>query len=127
MPESTTIAQPIDLGQRLRDKVRELFANLIPDDQLEKMIDTEWKRFAVGKYNEPSDLDRMVKLEVEKKAKAAVDSAMSTHCWNPDFNDEFMEKMIIAAVPEVMRTLSEIIVREAAQAVRNALQYRSSY
>lgn len=132
MAEETALDRPADLGQMLRDRVRNLFAELIPDEKLDAMITAEWDRFTkptrrAGRYQNdyetvPSELQQMVTKVVQDRVKAQMDRVVQDHVWNGEITDEFMHGLITAAIPGVARAFTEMLARNACKAAQEIMQ-----
>lgn len=116
-----------NIADLVRDKVRQTILDSIPDEQIDKLIMSEWEKF----FNPPtgyssdkrSQFERLVHAEIEAKIKERtkewiaekVDKAFDT--WN---KDESYHKMIKEMVPSVTEGYMMNLAGNVAQQISNA-------
>ena len=70
---STEITKPLNMEELVRDKVRQLFMDMIPETAIDSLIKKEWDLFTKDtvSYNktQPSALTKMVQEQIDKYAR----------------------------------------------------------
>jgi len=139
MSDDTALQKPKNLEEIMREKVRLIFADMIPDETLDAMITDEWQRFAkgdkdrYGNREKLSDLDKIIreavggwaKKELAPRINARINQAMQEHwqvqngqkTWD-DVVDEALKKL----VKDIGQTMVEFILSNFSAQVMQGVQ-----
>jgi hypothetical protein len=136
--EGTELTKPKNLEEAMRDKIRIAFAELIPDESLDDLIQKEWVRFAEGEKDrygnkKEADLTKMIRDAVTEWAKKElaprIDARISvffqehwqveagTKTWD-EVTDEALKKL----VKDSGKTLAEYIMANFTSQVMQGVQ-----
>lgn len=140
--ESLTI--PKDAAQIMRDKVRTMFVELIPEGKLDEMIQAEWSHFfethAEAKRSQswgyssqakPDEANwspfelmtrRLIREQMEEHVKEQVKAAVESISWNNEDGQEILAKIVKEAAPHIWEAAVGRMISEAANVIQNNLQ-----
>lgn len=117
----------------IRDRIRASFISLIPDDQWDKMIQTEIDAFMKpqtergysGERVVPSGFSTVIKEELTKTLKTKLEEHFSSPQWQSHWEgckpvaSEMMRTMIIEHTPEIMAYMFQSAFQASFQDIKN--------
>jgi hypothetical protein len=104
------IKVPVDLTERVKEKLQLAFVELIPPEEWRDFVICEWKRFTTdteprysGQPREPSPLKQLVRQYIEKKARQILEPLI----------DQYLEQQQFTIAHDDVQYLGNGLVRSA--------------
>lgn len=133
---SSELAQPLSMGEIVRNKVRETLFNSIPDEEIDKLIKKEYESFfedvLVRNYSgqvtgtSPSLFKTLVHAELKLQLKPII-SEMLKKTLSEDYNPEtgtggykVSQEIVKKMAPELFDALLQGFASRALQAVKDS-------
>jgi len=132
---NSDLAKPETFQDIVRDRVRKIIMDAVPDGQIDSLVKKEYDAFfedrvSTGYHKEviPSDFKKMVQAEikamVESKIKEHV-CARITNKWDSDLHgNKLLEEVTKAYAPLAMQSVMENIVSVSLNKFRDQLMSR---
>ena len=144
--EGKSLTIPKDAAQIMRDKVRTMFVELIPEGKLDEMIQAEWSHFfethaearrspswGYGSRPKPDEAQwspfelmtrRIIREQMEEHVKAQVKEAVDKIAWGQHDEDgaAILSKIVKECSADIWETAMAKMVTEAASIIQNNLQ-----
>jgi len=124
-----------NLAETIRDRVRGFIFDAIPDDQIDKMIEKEYKTFFETRYEKdyngrdkkdkplPSYFEKMVQEEMMKQMDEAVKSVIQKKVseleqeWEEDF-PRLLGPLVEKLAPSALQSVIGVIVSRTLESLR---------
>lgn len=132
---SSELAKPESFQDIVRDRVRKIIMDAVPDGQIDSLVKKEYEAFfedrvSSGYHKEviPSDFKKMVQVEikamVESKIKEYIGTKM-TNLWDSNTHgNKLLEEVTRAYAPVAMQAVMADIVSISLNNFRNQLASR---
>lgn len=121
---TTEISKPVDLSELLKDKVKQEFINIIPDEVFKSMVDKIWQDY-MGKRIErwgsrieekPSKFYEQLVRTVEKHVGEKIENDIRSRLLSVDWSskvDEFVIRVIKASSDDLISSFLSKILTES--------------
>ena len=121
----STDIQPFNVTDHIRDKVREVLVSSIPDQEMDKMINSEFEAFFAKSRHGSSPFGSMVhkilQEEMEQKVKAWITSNLQT-VWEHGEN-KFIGEVVTRITPLVQQAMVESLVQNVLRTLTTTNQF----
>lgn len=128
----TELAKPDNFQDLIRDKIRTVIMNTIPDDQIDALINREYKYFfedrIEGNYNKTvvqSPFKVIVNDEIRKFVTAKIQEFIKTkmtNVWDSEVNgNRLLEEVVKSHAPLAMESIMRNIVTNSFNQFRDNL------
>lgn len=126
------LAKPESFQDIIRDKVRKLIIETVPDEQINMLIKkefdsffTDYKKTPYDRDTSPSPFKQLVQEQLKTFFNEKIQVYVHTHCqdfWNDEAQGMRLTKeMTEALAPSALRSLTTEIVARSMQALRQSL------
>lgn len=123
------IAYPATTADLLRERVRKVLLDAVPDEALDTMLKAEWKAFfdpirqyGGGPLGRPSPFQQLVAAEIRSQLEAVVKQAIASEIqqqYSPERGrNEIVGDIVKKMAPSILESVAEEFARKALQALR---------
>ena len=109
-------------AQKLAQRVKLAFVDLMSDEQVKDMVEVALKRFTekppmqYGKQP-PSEMESMVIHEIESIMKPKVSEAVRSKVWDVAMDDERLAEFVGAATPKIIEGIMVGVVKNTLELI----------
>lgn len=127
---STELAANASIADRVTERIRASFIDLIPEDAFKKMVEREIERFQThhGGAQNATPLQQMIQEELRKRFYAAMTELLASdeyaHMWdgNRQRAGNAVQQLVKELVPDLVQGMFEGIVQNAVSTLKYGLQ-----
>jgi len=118
------LTKPQNFEEIVRDRVRKVIFEAVPDEQIDKLINKEYERLFQkdGSYygnKAVSPFERMVRTELEDVYKGKIQEFCAKIIWGDVDSIKLLKKVAKECSGEVLEGLSVRIIQNMAQSIQN--------
>lgn len=133
---NVTNFDPMTLAEKLRERIRTSFVDLIPDETWKAMVEKEIQSFTTQERNysgnHPSPLQALIASIAKDEIKKRIESQVLALLTTPEYSDHWdsgtqkagavVEAYLKSIVPELVTTMFTGIASNAVNHLRSAMQ-----